>query len=623
MRSCDRRLSRRNLPRATRHRHRRMANLRGGAASWGLTRAAMHSRTSDTLSSSACKSCLERNATRTSDGCADGSCGDRAQDDTARTALLQPHSTATLTRCVCALGFLHRPDPASAMSSASTPAFAASLTTSTGFNPQAYLEKFGYASGKGLGKKEDGRTSHILVNKKDDTKGVSADATARGGGRSAPTRCRVSAAASRARSLSHSPSLCLLFSCTQVGAHEDYTKSFEKLFNQAAASGTKVGGALSGGITFFDSDDDEQTESKEPPRAADAASDEERERKVKKEEKKRKKEKKKAAAEAAADSDAEAPTDAAGDQPSAKKSKTHHSPASSPAPSASPSPSAAAAPASSVKTLPSSSVHYIQFNMGSKLLADSHAEVDMSGRKLREASMGSEGKSKKAKKSKKETKEKTKQSERDELDELEARGGMGLGMGMGMGGGLGLGAAASDSESGSDSDDSDAGASGLGGDMKYISSSKPRPAASHIPRARENQTLKLGSQVAEVNGNHLYHDRSQGKMRRLEEADRAYREAMAAKKQREEEEVAARVAKKAATVAAAKAEKEKGMGAFTSPLFAAPSPSPPPPSAHSPSPSPSASPISQKDEEETAEQRAERKAAKKLRKEAKRAKKDS
>lgn len=58
----------------------------------------------------------------------------------------------------------------------STPAaFVASLTSASGFNPQAYLEKFGYASGKGLGKKEDGRTSHILVNKKEDTKGVSAE----------------------------------------------------------------------------------------------------------------------------------------------------------------------------------------------------------------------------------------------------------------------------------------------------------------------------------------------------------------------------------------------------------------------------------------------------------------
>jgi len=50
--------------------------------------------------------------------------------------------------------------------------FAASLTTSSGFNPQAYLAKFGYAEGKGLGKHEDGATQHISVNKKDDAKGV-------------------------------------------------------------------------------------------------------------------------------------------------------------------------------------------------------------------------------------------------------------------------------------------------------------------------------------------------------------------------------------------------------------------------------------------------------------------
>jgi hypothetical protein len=60
-----------------------------------------------------------------------------------------------------------------ASSTASQAAFVASLTSASGFNPQAYLAKFGYAAGKGLGKNEDGQTTHIAVNKKDDTKGVS------------------------------------------------------------------------------------------------------------------------------------------------------------------------------------------------------------------------------------------------------------------------------------------------------------------------------------------------------------------------------------------------------------------------------------------------------------------
>lgn len=60
------------------------------------------------------------------------------------------------------------------MSAAATPAaFAASLTSSSGFNPQAYLAKFGYAHGKGLGRNEDGMVTHIQVNKKEDVKGVS------------------------------------------------------------------------------------------------------------------------------------------------------------------------------------------------------------------------------------------------------------------------------------------------------------------------------------------------------------------------------------------------------------------------------------------------------------------
>lgn len=57
--------------------------------------------------------------------------------------------------------------------SATSAAFAASLTSSSGFNPQAYLAKFGYAHGKGLGRKEDGMVTHIQVNKKEDVKGVS------------------------------------------------------------------------------------------------------------------------------------------------------------------------------------------------------------------------------------------------------------------------------------------------------------------------------------------------------------------------------------------------------------------------------------------------------------------
>ena len=48
----------------------------------------------------------------------------------------------------------------------------------------------------------------------------------------------------------------------QVGARDDYTKSFEKLFNQAASQN----GALANGITFFDTDDeDAPAESKEAP----------------------------------------------------------------------------------------------------------------------------------------------------------------------------------------------------------------------------------------------------------------------------------------------------------------------------------------------------------------------
>lgn len=66
--------------------------------------------------------------------------------------------------------------------------FTDSLKPGVGFNPRAYLEKFGYAQGKGLGKNEDGMKTHIAVQKKDDAKGVrthtQGDAhTAREGGR--------------------------------------------------------------------------------------------------------------------------------------------------------------------------------------------------------------------------------------------------------------------------------------------------------------------------------------------------------------------------------------------------------------------------------------------------------
>lgn len=59
----------------------------------------------------------------------------------------------------------------------------------TAFNPRAYLEKFGYAAGKGLGKKEDGMIKHIAVNKKEDSAGVSSrrDGMKREAGRDA--RC--------------------------------------------------------------------------------------------------------------------------------------------------------------------------------------------------------------------------------------------------------------------------------------------------------------------------------------------------------------------------------------------------------------------------------------------------
>jgi hypothetical protein len=51
--------------------------------------------------------------------------------------------------------------------------FTDSIHPGIGFNPRAYLEKFGYAQGKGLGKNEDGMKTHIAVQKKDDAKGVS------------------------------------------------------------------------------------------------------------------------------------------------------------------------------------------------------------------------------------------------------------------------------------------------------------------------------------------------------------------------------------------------------------------------------------------------------------------
>src|SRR4051794_31597484 len=51
--------------------------------------------------------------------------------------------------------------------------FTDSIPSGSGqFNPRAYLAKFGYESGKGLGKKEDGMVKHISVSKKDDTRGV-------------------------------------------------------------------------------------------------------------------------------------------------------------------------------------------------------------------------------------------------------------------------------------------------------------------------------------------------------------------------------------------------------------------------------------------------------------------
>ena len=40
------------------------------------------------------------------------------------------------------------------------------------FNPQKYLEKFGWKAGGGLGKNEDGLKSYIKPIKKDDFKGV-------------------------------------------------------------------------------------------------------------------------------------------------------------------------------------------------------------------------------------------------------------------------------------------------------------------------------------------------------------------------------------------------------------------------------------------------------------------
>jgi len=153
--------------------------------------------------------------------------------------------------------------------------------------------------------------------------------------------------------------------------------------------------------------------------------------------------------------------------------------------------------------------------------------------------------------------------------------------------------------------------------MKYISALKPRPAASHIPRAKggENMTLKMGSRVAEVNGAHLYHERSKGKHARLAEADRAYIELMRKKKEDEAAAAAAAAAGRAAKaassssaagVAPVKIEPASPAGAFTSPLFALPSPSP----------SPTASAAQDGgDGEETPEQRKERKEAKRAKKE--------
>lgn len=311
----------------------------------------------------------------------------------------------------------------------------------------------------------------------------------------------------------------LLLVLAQIGAHEDYTKSFETLFNQAAS---KADGAIPSGITFFDSDDDEP--------AAPAEETEEQRERQRKDENKRKKKEKKAKEAAAAEGKA---TDSDADEPKSKKLKRSPSPAAAP-----PAPIAP-------RTLHPSSVHYIRFSMGSKLLPDSHAEVDLSGKQVRKGGQASD-------------------------DEGEGR--------------AGLGAREEEEEP---------------TEMRYISSSKPRPAASSIPKAKENHTIKHGAQVKEQNGHHLYHDRSQGKLKRLEEADRAFLEMIKAKQ---------------AGATPSPAASPTGKGAlFSTPLFAAPSPSPSPTADSSPSPM-------DEGEEETDQQRKERKAAKKAKKEAKKEK---
>jgi hypothetical protein len=622
-----------------------------------------------------------------------------------------------------------------ASSTASQAAFVASLTSASGFNPQAYLAKFGYAAGKGLGKNEDGQTTHVAVNKKDDTKGVSKYTQKMNTHRVWPgcglqLLCLACAERERAASffplalscalrsepgttmrrvrmpdvthaqvawrvwacdswvapcftlllvsigcvfprrffavlLSRSPVLASLYCVpSQVGSHEDYTKSFEKLFNQAASSTS----AIAGGITFFHTDDEEEEQKQKQPAvkkeeeaAAPAPADGEEEtpeqRRARRDAKKALKRKKKeqreavAAAKKGSDSDDADDDDDAAAGRRGKRSKHAHSPSASPSPTAGSSTSAAASPLSSpssaaaaassssgaVRMLPPSSIHFVQFRMGSKLLAGSHAEVDLAGKQLRKAQMGDAAHMDDSKKkSKKEKKAKTKQEERDEADELEGgRGGLGMG-GLGFGG-AGLGArpsAAAGDSSSSDEDESGAAPAAaadsdsdaeLRGEMKYISASKPRPAASHIPRAKggENMTLKMGSRVAEVNGAHLYHERSKGKHARLAEADRAYIELMRKKKEDEAAAAAAAAAGRAAKAAAAssssagvapvKIEPASPAGAFTSPLFALPSPSP----------SPTAAAQDGSDGEETPEQRKERKEAKRAKKEAKRAKKES
>lgn len=236
-----------------------------------------------------------------------------------------------------------------------------------------------------------------------------------------------------------------------------------------------------------------------------------------------------------------------------KRSPSPDSPVSSSVSlSPSPSPVAPIAP-SQPRTLPPSSMHFIQFNMGSKLLADSHAEVDLKGQTLRRAGLDSSKKS---------------DSEGDAVAQPE---------------------------------------------MKYISETKPRPAASSIPKAKENNTLKHGAAVKAQNGEHLYHERSQGKMKRLEEADRAFMEMMKAKQNG--------TTSSTTTTATTITVKRESLGAFTSPLFAAPSPSPSPSSSSSISSYPTPSPIASSptdSEEESEEARKARKAEKKAKKEAKR-----